>query len=487
MKGLDYLNFMARFYARDEAETKEFVERAVAISGLGERLKDKAGTYSKGMTRKLLLARALMTKPALAILDEPTSGLDVINSLEVREMIKGFTREGVSVLLSSHNMLEVEFLSDRVALIDRGVVLDSGTPQALKEKYQASNLGNCLQESCPMKNFSHLLIKEIKELLNKQLIISLVFILVIFYFIGNVTRSEMKRAMAKQKVAVLDLDQSEISRNIIGALNMARFIIEEKSGDKQKVVEEVRDSKLDLLVVIPEGSASWPRNFQPAEVETYSFLRGLSIAGRTKTEVVKALLNSTNEYLSNEYLKKKIPEADPKLLKAPIKNREFVVVQEKQAEGSVGSIVGALMAQNTILPIILMMIIMYSAQMVITAIAMEKQNKTLETLLTVPVSRGAIVMAKMLAAAVVGLLSAVVYMYGFQNAFTFSEVDISQAMGGVTPVLKQLGLTISTQGYILFGISLFLTILCALALATILGVLAEDYRTAQSLSVPLVF
>jgi len=54
-----------------------------------------------------------------------------------------------------------------------------------------------------MKNFSHLLIKEIKELLNKQLIISLVFILVIFYFIGNVTRGEMKRAMAKQKVAVL--------------------------------------------------------------------------------------------------------------------------------------------------------------------------------------------------------------------------------------------------------------------------------------------
>jgi len=140
MKGIDYLNFMAKFYAKDEEEVKEFVRRAEKISGLGLRLKDKVGTYSKGMTRKLLLARALMTKPALAILDEPTSGLDVINSLEVREMIKDFTKEGVSVLLSSHNMLEVEFLSDRVALIDRGVILDSGTPQALKEKYQASNL-----------------------------------------------------------------------------------------------------------------------------------------------------------------------------------------------------------------------------------------------------------------------------------------------------------------------------------------------------------
>ncbi|MDI6850144.1 MAG: ABC transporter permease [Candidatus Saccharicenans sp.] len=338
-----------------------------------------------------------------------------------------------------------------------------------------------------MKNFSHLLIKEIKELLNKQLIISLVFILVIFNFIGNVTRSEMKKAMARQKVAVLDLDRSDISRNIIGALNMAGFLIEEKAGDKEKAVQEVRNSGSDLLLVIPEGFGESARNFQPATVETYSFLRGLSIVGRTKTEVVKALLNSTNEYLSNEFLKKKIPDTDPKLLKAPIKNREFVVVRERQVEGSAAAVVNALTAQNFILPVILMMIIMYSAQMVITAIAMEKQNKTLETLLTVPISRGAIVMAKMLGAAIVGLLSAVVYMYGFRNVFNFSDVDITRALGGITPILKQLGLTISTQGYVLFGISLFLTILCALSLATILGVLAEDYRTAQSLSVPLVF
>ncbi|MDI6698305.1 MAG: ABC transporter permease [Candidatus Saccharicenans sp.] len=338
-----------------------------------------------------------------------------------------------------------------------------------------------------MKNFSHLLIKEIKELLNKQLIISLVFILVIFNFIGNVTRSEMKKAMARQKVAVLDLDRSDISRNIIGALNMAGFLIEEKAGDKEKAVQEVRNSGPDLLVVIPEGFGESARNLQPVTVETYSFLKGLSIASRTKSEVVRALLNSTNEYLSNEFLKKKIPDTDPKLLKAPIKNREFVVVRERQAEGSVAAIVNALTAQNFILPVILMMIIMYSAQMVITAIAMEKQNKTLETLLTVPISRGAIVMAKMLGAAIVGLLSAVIYMFGFRNAFNFSDVDITRALGGITPILKQLGLTISTQGYVLFGISLFLTILCALSLATILGVLAEDYRTAQSLSVPLVF
>ncbi len=140
LKGIDYLKFMARFYADSDKEVQEYVERAMMISDLGNRINEKAGTYSKGMVRKLLLGRALMTKPDLAILDEPTSGLDVINALEVREIIKRFAREGISVLLSSHNMLEIEFLSDRVALIDRGIILDSGAPAELKEKYQARNL-----------------------------------------------------------------------------------------------------------------------------------------------------------------------------------------------------------------------------------------------------------------------------------------------------------------------------------------------------------
>ncbi len=140
MKGADYLRFMAGFYAASSEEADGIVNRAMGIADLGPAINDKVGTYSKGMVRKLLLGRALMTRPTLAILDEPTSGLDVINSLEVRETIKRYSKEGISVLLSSHNMLEIEFLSDRVALIDEGRILDAGTSQGLKEKYSAANL-----------------------------------------------------------------------------------------------------------------------------------------------------------------------------------------------------------------------------------------------------------------------------------------------------------------------------------------------------------
>jgi ABC-2 type transport system ATP-binding protein len=157
MKGMDYLRFMANFYAKTSEQEKEFVDRAAAITELGVRLKTKVGTYSKGMTRKLLLARALMTRPTLAILDEPTSGLDVLNALEVREIIRRYVKEGTSVLLSSHNMLEIEFLSDRVALIHNprmpsgvqtgGRILDTGTPAELKDKHRAKNLEEVFRSS----------------------------------------------------------------------------------------------------------------------------------------------------------------------------------------------------------------------------------------------------------------------------------------------------------------------------------------------------
>ena len=93
------------------------------------------------MIRKLLLARAVMTKPKLAILDEPTSGLDVLNAIEIRKMIKKLAEEeGMSFLLSSHNMLEIEFVSDRIGIISKGHLMVTGRSDELKERYQVPNL-----------------------------------------------------------------------------------------------------------------------------------------------------------------------------------------------------------------------------------------------------------------------------------------------------------------------------------------------------------
>lgn len=139
LTGRAYLRFMAGFFA-DGREFEEMVDKGVRIANLGDRIDTKVDTYSKGMMRRLLIARAIMPSPRVAVMDEVTSGLDVVNAYEIREMIREIAGAGVTVILSSHNMFEVERLCHRVAMIDKGEIVLIGTPDELKERYDAGNL-----------------------------------------------------------------------------------------------------------------------------------------------------------------------------------------------------------------------------------------------------------------------------------------------------------------------------------------------------------
>ncbi len=336
-----------------------------------------------------------------------------------------------------------------------------------------------------MIKFKTLLFKEIKELLTKQFIMSLVMTLAIFYFIGTMAKTEMKKAEATQKISVMDFDQSALSQGLATTLKNARFDIEWiKGNDVEAAVEQTKKGDTNLLLVIPQGFGESVERLAPKEVTTYTFLRSFSIGGIRKSEILRAVIGATNTYLSNDILKRKVPDVPPEILKDPIKSKDYVIVRDKRAEGSASAITGFVYSQSVFVPIVLFIIILYSSQMVISAIAMEKQNKTLETLLTVPIPRTSIVTTKMLAAGVVGLISAVIYMVGMKSlmgGFT-GGVTAGASMGNV---IKELGLTLSGNGYLLLGVSLFFAMLCGLAMATILGVLAEDFRSAQSLLLPI--
>ena len=147
LTGLEYLSFVIEVFmsARGAArsEVNEALEEAVRLTGLSEEKlrKTRMQDYSKGMKRRVQVAWALAVKPRLAILDEPTSGLDVEASYELRRVIAEYARKHrVTVVLSSHNMLEVEYLCDRVALMKDGRIVDMGSPRELVEKYNARNL-----------------------------------------------------------------------------------------------------------------------------------------------------------------------------------------------------------------------------------------------------------------------------------------------------------------------------------------------------------
>lgn len=338
-----------------------------------------------------------------------------------------------------------------------------------------------------MKKFLNLLKKEIKELITVQLIASLAFTIVLFYFIGNIARSEMGKVQGVKDIFVLDLDQSDLSGEILRNLAFANFRINLlDANSKEFAIEKAREQNMPLLLVIPKGFAGSVSSFQPKEIETYVFVRSFSVGASINSELVNQIIISINSYLSDNILKSKVPDISPSVLKNPIKNRSFIVVKDRIAEGSISEVNNFVTSQTIFIPIILMMILIYSSQMVLSAIAMEKQDKTLETLLTVPISRNHIVIAKMLASGLVGLVSAGIYMIGFRFYMGGFMGNIPTS-GQIGEVIDKLNLRFTPNTYIFLGISLFLAILCALALSTILGVLSEDLKSAQSASFPLVF
>lgn len=335
-----------------------------------------------------------------------------------------------------------------------------------------------------MRKFWNLLKKEVKELFNLQLIMSLIFMLLIFYFISVVMHGEIEKMQGPQEVALLDLDGSPYAKGLAQSLSSANFHLNPvKSQNKEDAINEVKGSGINLLLVIPSNFGEAISALQSPEIETYYFIRGVSVSSVGSSGVLKTVIAAMNDYLSSNFLKEKLPGIDPDKLKNPLKAKDFVVVKDRVEEGSPAEVMNFLMSQSTFIPVILMAIIIFSSQMVISAIAMEKENKTLETLLTCPINRNYIVISKMLSSALVGLVVAAIYILGLRN----SVMGFGGASSGglLSSTVQKLGLVFSLQGYLLLGASLFLAILCALALAVILGVLAKDVKSAQAFIMPL--
>ena len=127
------MSFFADLAKIPHRKQKAEIERVLDIVNLKEDMNKKVQFFSKGMKQRMHIARALLGNPQLLLLDEPTDGLDVEIATNIRNVVKNLAQSGISILLTSHMMSEVEALSDQIVLLGAGKIHAKGTVEDIVE------------------------------------------------------------------------------------------------------------------------------------------------------------------------------------------------------------------------------------------------------------------------------------------------------------------------------------------------------------------
>ncbi len=340
-----------------------------------------------------------------------------------------------------------------------------------------------------MRKLFVLVKKEIRELLTPQMLIPLLVIVLAFNFIGKIIGKEVAKSQSPQSIEAIDLDNSAASQNFIKILGESNFIVNVSFGEnREEIIKLAKEKKEKAIVVIPDGFEKGIENFTPQKIDVYNIITSFSLAGATRAGTIMDGIAALNESLSNQMLGKINPQKNPNDIKRPLVVNDFVVVGNKQANISPAVIAGFITSQTTFIPIVLFMVIIFASQMIAVSIASEKENKTLETLLSSPVSRKSIVASKLFSAGLVSLATAAVYLFGMRGYMTSMMGGASATALDITTknAISQLGLAFTADDYIILGLSLFFGILTALAISFILGSFAPDAKSAQGIIAPVM-
>ncbi len=136
----EFLSFMGALYNLSPEVTKDRMEKILGALGLGFNLDQRMDTFSKGMKQKVLIASGLLHNPEIIILDEPLSGLDANSVMVIKDLIQRLAAEGKTIFYCSHMMDIVEKVSEKIVLINNGVIVANGSFAELKAKLGDSSL-----------------------------------------------------------------------------------------------------------------------------------------------------------------------------------------------------------------------------------------------------------------------------------------------------------------------------------------------------------
>ncbi len=362
-----------------------------------------------------------------------------------------------------------------------------------------------------MSDITNVIRKELRELLTPGSVISVLIMVVLFAGLGGLIGGEVEKAQALPVFGIANGEYGDVTLEDGSEWSAADYlerlyagVPENEISNYIKVVdvEGVKDfyelmtsEGINSLIVIDPSfsenvlynlyTASSTTDLRPVVIQEYYLYEPSGMFGSISSSTVSAVVNGMNSDLSGFLIRGCIsPDKVYQFLADPITHGgdelHTIVNGEPHSGVTPQDIASQVSSQTMMVPMIIMIIIMMVGSIVISSMGSEKENKTLETLLTLPIKRTSIVSGKIIAAAIVGLVYGLAYMAGMS---IYMGAMMGPTSSGID--LEALGLGLDMMDWALIALSMFLAIICALGICMILGAFAKNYKSAQTMTMPL--
>jgi ABC-2 type transport system permease protein len=330
-----------------------------------------------------------------------------------------------------------------------------------------------------MNHFTSIVKKEVRELLTPATLVPIVVMAFVFGSMGNLIGGELDAAKERPVVGLVSVDggtYGTLVATLVSDLATVRFN-GTSPADIDAGIDEMQRVDGTAVFFVPATFSASIENGTRGYLQVYWIMQGAGVMDMVSSAVVESILQVVERNITERLIAE--GPVNAKFALSPVAEKETTVFKDRvMADVSPAQIGNMLQSQSTTVPIIMMIIIIMAGGMVISSMGMEKENKTLETLLTLPVKRTSIVAGKIVGSAFVGLLMAVIYMMGFSY-----YVQSFQESASID--LADYGLALGATDYALIGLSVFFALLAALSLCMVLGTFAKNYKSAQTLTVPV--
>ena len=351
-----------------------------------------------------------------------------------------------------------------------------------------------------MSHMTSIIRKEVRELLTPGSVISVLVMVVLFAGLGGLIGGEVDSAAELPTFGfVVDEDGQYYkdwnpydvlcNETNYGAEADSKIILMDSAyGDDEAILAEMREKGITSVLALPDADSfrESMTNGTQVTMKQYYLYEPTGLFGTVSSSVLSSVVSILNTSLSQEIMSSAGTGLDYDFVTNPIvsgTNDVSTIVDGEVHTGITPSdISNEITSQTLMIPIVIMIIIMMVGSIVISSMGSEKENKTLETLLTMPIKRTSIVSGKIVAAAIVGLVYGLAYMVGMSIYMGSMTGTIA---GSSSVNLEDLGMSLDILDWFLIMVSMFLAIVCALGICMILGAFAKNYKSAQTMTMPL--